>query len=163
MNANLFLNFVINIMEYNPDFSFELSKEKFKRSLANYINSQDSDVFYNVTTPIYGMNAIKNFRNDVLADYGLGRIFTDKSFWVLYEHKKLMLIRLQCLKDHTGIKVEPLIELFEEAFHISKTILLKCNEFKENRRFNIYPEVIDLLDELTDIDRVACSLLLDVL
>lgn len=155
--------FNINIMEYNPDFLFKFSKEKLKNNLINYIYSQDSDVFYDVATPIYGLAAIEKLKNDVLVDYGLGNILTDKSFIVLFEHKKLMLMRLQYLKEYTDIKVEPLIELYEEVLNISKMILSKLDKFKEYRKLKSYSEIIDLLDELIDKDRTACRLLIDIL
>lgn len=155
--------FNLNVMEYNPDFLFQFSRDKLRAGLINYVNSQDSSAFYDVTTPIYGLAAIEKLKDDVLVDYGLGRIFKDKSFHVLYEHKKLMLMRVHYLHDHTEAKLEHLFDLFEEVLNISKMVLVKIDEFETKRALNIFSEIISLMDELIFKDRLACSLLIGAL
>lgn len=155
--------FNLNVMEYNPDFLFQFSRDQLRSGLTNYIYSQDSSAFCDVTTPIYGLAAIEKLKDDVLADYGYGNIFSDKSFMVLYEHKKIMLIRLQYLKDNTDINAAPLIGAFNEIFDISKMILTKIDAFRVHRASKTHSEIIDLLDELIAKDRIAGNALLDVL
>lgn len=155
--------FNINIMEYNPDFLFEFSMERLKSNLFYYINSLDTNIFYNVTSSIYGIEAIKKLKSDIISDYGLGRIWADKSFIVLYEHKYLMLQRIRYLKDFTDINVDTLIDQFENVFHIANTIVQQCNEFRDSKRIDSYPIIIELLDELISKDSTACGVLLDLL
>ena len=106
--------FNINIMEYNPEFSFDFSKDQLYKNLHNYVESLDSDVYHNLVSPQYGLDAIRQLKADILVDYGRGSLIRDKSFLVLCEHKKLMVLRLKYLNDYTEIQVSDLIHPAEE-------------------------------------------------
>ena len=149
--------FNINIMQYNPEFSFDFSKEKLYKNLNNYVLSFDEDVLHNLVSPQYGLDAIRQLKADILVDYGRGQLIRDKSFLVLCEHKKIMVLRLKYLNDHTDIHVGALIHLAEENYRLSKDILQYCRMYINDNDLHAYPLIVDLLQQLIDNDEIICN------
>lgn len=152
--------FNINIMEYNPEFKFGFSKEKLFKNLKNYIESMDADVFYNVVSLKYGLDAIKQLKDDLLLDYGRGQLIRDKSFMVLSEHKKLMLLRLKYLNDYTDIRVGDLVNQADEIYMLSKEILWYSQKFINDNNLHYYPIITNLLQLLITKDESLCTSIL---
>lgn len=152
--------FNINIMEYNPEFSFDFSKEKLYKNLNNYVLSFDEDAFHNLVSPKFGLDAIRQLKADILVDYGRGQLIRDKSFLVLCEHKKLMVLRLKYLKDHTDIQVGDLIHQAEENNRLSKDLLPYCQMYINDNDLHAYPLIAESLQLLIDNDEKICSAIL---
>ena len=152
--------FNINIMEYNPEFSFDFSKDQLYKSINNYVESLDSDVFHNLVSPKFGLDAIRQLKADILVDYGRGQLIRDKSFLVLCEHKKLMVLRLKYLNDYTDIQVGDVICQAEENYWLSKDILQYCQMYINNNDLHAYPLIVESLQLLIDNDEKICITIL---
>lgn len=155
--------FNINIMELNPNFSFAFSQENLYKNLSDYTQSLAPDIYFNVASPIYGIDAIKQLRNDVLKDFGIGHIHNDKSFLMLWEHKKIMLYRFNYLQKHSNISIESLLPRVEDNLRLSEEIYQCCLKNKNSHDAHIYPHIIKLLDLLIDNEKSTCNALLSIL
>ncbi len=155
--------FNINTMQYNPQYQFAFSVERFHRGLNDYLNSFDSEKLYNLNTPLYGLDCVRQLKDDVVSDYGRGQLFRDNSFLVLCEHKKLMTIRLKFLNDHTDIHTTDLIKKAEDNYLLTQEILRYGTILKQENNLSIYPLVVNSLKLLIeDEERLCQSILLRV-
>lgn len=142
-------NVIVNFLKINLDNNFCFNSEKTMVLLKDYLHSSDSVYGYDGQEFCFGINAVRRLCDyiDNLGDHGIDLRF----FYFLWEHKKLMLSRIEFLMNKGLISSN--VNKCEKYYHIinqTKVLLNLCIKYNISNSKEILQRIKAHICEVAD-------------
>lgn len=132
------IDYFINLYKYE-EFDYKINLELLKVSTNDYINGRDSLNKYKYSYQSYNKDILygMNFYNYILDVFINEKIIDIRPFHILYDHKKIMNIRLEYLKKLGIIDKDKIDNIFNlNNLLIEQSLLLRNMVLKYNINHN---------------------------
>lgn len=155
---------MLDILEFNPEFSFELNEKALSHDLYDFLNSTRQFVPMIPNREIrYGMDSLNQFRV-YLTRIGVYQEFIDRKYVTFfYDFQTITGIRYQYLKESGYLSSGQDSLTAKRLQELSDCFLASCIEFNQTQNMELLKQIIKIFDEIIEIDTQLSKIMLEAL